>query len=151
MDYEGFKRGVFDISGINLDYYKERQMKRRINSLMRRNSFSEYKSYLKSLMSEKKLYDEFINYLTINVSEFRRNPEQWDILQNEILPEILKKNTSLRVWSCACSSGEEPYTMVMILNKYLTLEHIKIIATDIDTAAIERARKGIYLPNSIDA
>src|SRR5690554_828028 len=105
MDYEGFKRGILSISGINLDFYKERQMKRRIDSLMNRNSYYDYGLYLEQLQRDKRLYDEFVNYLTINVSEFYRNPEQWENLETKILPGIIKSNKSPKIWSCACSTG----------------------------------------------
>lgn len=85
MDYEGFKKGVFELSGINLDFYKERQMQRRIYSLMRKNAYEDYKEYLHALAVDEELYHEFINYLTINVSEFYRNPELWEVLKDEIL------------------------------------------------------------------
>lgn len=151
MDYEGFKKGVFELSGINLDFYKERQMQRRICSLMRKNAYDDFKDYLHALAEDVELYHEFINYLTINVSEFYRNPELWEVLQDEILPGIIERNKMPRIWSCACSTGEEPYTAVMILNSFLPLDRIKIIATDIDMEAISKAKEGLYTSKSIEA
>jgi len=86
MDYEAFKKEVYKISTIDLDAYKERQMKRRIDALIKKNGYSDYKSYVDALKTNTALYTEFINYLTINVSEFYRNPTQWQVLENEILP-----------------------------------------------------------------
>jgi len=63
--------------------------------------------------------------MTINVSEFYRNPEQWEKLKNIILPSLLEKNSNPKIWSAACSSGDEPYTLVMILNEFLPLNKIK--------------------------
>ena len=65
------------------------------------------------------LYKIFINYLTINVSEFFRNPTQWQYFENKILRETFKHRNlqDLKIWSSACSTGDEPYTIVMILNK----------------------------------
>ena len=102
-------------------------------------------------MVNRELYDSFINYLTINVSEFYRNPKQWELLAKEILPQLSKvKNISdLKIWSSACSTGDEPYTVVMILNEFIPLNKIKVLATDIDLDAINKAKQGIYPARSI--
>lgn len=150
MDYEGFKKQIYAMTGINLTLYKEKQMKRRIDSLIRKNNYKEYEEYVKALKVNKALYDEFINYLTINVSEFYRNPEQWMVLEKEIFPVLLSKTKNLKIWSSACSTGDEPYTLAMVLNKFLSLRDIRIIATDIDKNAIEKAKSGVYGKKSIE-
>ena len=71
--YEQFKKSIFQITGLNLTSYKERQMKRRIESLIKRNNFDNFADYVKGWKNEDELFDEFINYLTIKVSEFFRN------------------------------------------------------------------------------
>ena len=73
-DYEDFKKFVLQNTGIDLNAYKERQMKRRIDSLIERNKYDGYDSYRKAIKTNKELMDQFVNYLTINVSEFYRNP-----------------------------------------------------------------------------
>jgi chemotaxis protein methyltransferase CheR len=151
MDYEGFKTQILTMTGINLSCYKEKQMKRRIDSLISKNGYDNYDSYVVALKSNKVLYNEFINYLTINVSEFYRNPEQWAVLEKEIFPMLLQNNKNLKIWSSACSTGDEPYTLVMVLNKFLPLKDIKIIATDIDKGAIEKAVTGVYTSKSIES
>lgn len=90
-DYEYFKKEIMALTSIDLSSYKEKQMKRRIDTLIARNNYSDYDSYIKAIKFDKELLDEFVEYITINVSEFFRNPEQWDILQNSILPEPIKK------------------------------------------------------------
>lgn len=91
LDYEWFKKKILEYVGINLSYYKEKQMKRRIESLMKKNGFQNYADYYSALTKDQRLFNEFINYLTINVSEFYRNPQQWEILEREIMPYILKR------------------------------------------------------------
>lgn len=147
--YEYFKKQVYELTGINLSLYKEKQMKRRINSLVNRNKFKDFDDYFEGIKTNKNLFNEFINYLTINVSEFFRNPNQWEVLEKEILPPLLKNNRTISVWSSACSTGEEPYTIAMILTKYFDLNEIKILATDIDNAAIQKAKIGIYTEKSV--
>ncbi len=150
MDYEGFKEEIFKMTKINLTLYKEKQMKRRIDALIKKNNFDTYKDYVQALKDNKDLFKEFINYLTINVSEFYRNPDQWEVLEKEIFPLLLSKNKKIKIWSSACSTGDEPYTLVMVLNKLLPLNSIKILATDIDTGALEKAQNGIYTSKSLE-
>ncbi len=150
IDYEGFKSKVLKLTGIDLSSYKERQMRRRIDSLIKRNNYDDYDEYFKALTQNAKLYDEFINYLTINVSEFYRNPGQWDILEKEVFPYLLKNNKRLKIWSAACSTGEEPYSLVMLLSRFMDLSNIKIVATDIDDGAVAKAKIGLYAPKSLE-
>lgn len=149
-NYEKFKELVFKKTGINLSCYKEKQMKRRIDSLIKRNNYHSYDDYFQALCKNVDLHNEFINYLTINVSEFYRNANQWEVLQKEIMPNLLKKNSMLKIWSAACSTGEEPYSLVMLLSELLPLNNIKIIATDIDKGAIGKAQVGLYSAKSIE-
>lgn len=150
MDYEGFKKEVYLITTIDLNAYKEKQMKRRIDALISKNNFKGYRDYISAIRANKELLNEFINYLTINVSEFYRNPEQWEVLEREILPMLFAKGKNLKIWSSACSTGDEPYTLVMVLNNFLPLNSIKIIATDIDKGAIEKAIIGVYSSKSVE-
>jgi chemotaxis protein methyltransferase CheR len=148
--YEAFKESIFRLTSIDLNSYKERQMKRRIDSLITKHGITSYKSYVDILKSEKVFFNEFINYITINVSEFYRNPEQWRVLEEEVLPFIFERyGKKLKIWSAACSTGDEPYSLVMLLSKYLPQSYIKILATDIDRLVIEKAKIGIYNQKSL--
>lgn len=147
--YEIFKKKVNSLIGIDLSCYKEKQMKRRIQSLITRNNFKDFDDYFEVLKTDKKLFEEFINYLTINVSEFYRNPTQWDVLEKDILPDLIKKSRAINIWSSACSTGEEPYSLAMLLSRFYNLKDIRIIATDIDLGAIEKAKIGIYNEKSL--
>ncbi len=151
-DYESFKKQVLALTTIDLNAYKERQMKRRIDTLISRNKFSDYDSYIKAIKADKKMYDEFVNYLTINVSEFYRNPQLWENLEKEIFPELIKKyGNSIKVWSAACSTGDEPYSLAMLLGKFMPLNRVKIIATDIDSQVLDKAKMGVYGGNSLNS
>ncbi|MBQ7065601.1 MAG: protein-glutamate O-methyltransferase CheR [Lachnospiraceae bacterium] len=149
-DYEYFKDAVFGLTKIDLNAYKEKQMKRRIDTLIAKNGVVGYDKYIQLLKTDKTKFDEFVNYLTINVSEFYRNPEQWKVLNEEIFPDLIKKfGRNLKIWSAACSTGDEPYSLVMALSKHLPLSQIKIIATDIDKQVIAKAKVGLYNEKSI--
>lgn len=147
--YESFKEKILKKTGIDLSSYKEKQMKRRIESLASRNGFGDLIQYFAALDKNQELFKEFINYMTINVSEFYRNPEQWKVVETTIFPDIIKKKGNIKIWSAACSTGEEPYTITMILSQFLPLNKINITATDIDKEAMEKAKRGIYNKNSV--
>lgn len=150
MDYEGFKKSVYDLTKIDLSSYKEKQMKRRIDTLIAKNNIVGYDAYVKAIQKDKELFEGFVNYLTINVSEFYRNSEQWQILDKEVFPNLISKyGKNLKIWSAACSTGDEPYSLVMALSRHLPLSNIKIVATDIDKQVIAKAKVGLYNEKSI--
>lgn len=149
MNYEEFKAQVLTLTGINLTAYKENQMKRRIDALIRKHGCSGYSEYVQLLKRDKKVLEVFINYLTINVTEFFRNPSQWDVLEKHIIPLLLKRNGRIKIWSAACSTGDEPYSLAMVLSKFMPLSQINIIATDIDKEVLSKAQKGFYTSRNI--
>ena len=104
---EDFKKFVLGLTGIDLNAYKEKQMKRRIDTLIARNKHTGYDSYCNAIKNDAQMLDEFVNYLTINVSEFYRNPALWKKLDEIILPDLIKKfGPRLKIWSAACSTGD---------------------------------------------
>lgn len=150
--YETFKQSIYDMTKIDLNSYKERQMKRRIEALIAKHGIDSYSDYVTRLKSDKILFDEFINYITINVSEFYRNPEQWALLEKEVFPYLFEHfGKDLKIWSAACSTGDEPYSLVMLLSKFLPLNKIRIVATDIDLTVMEKAKAGFYHVKSLKA
>ena len=149
-NYEIFKKDILQLAGIDLNSYKEKQMRRRINTLITKNNVKTYNDYVALIKKDKEKFDQFINFLTINVSEFYRNPDQWKILEGQVFPELIKKfGKNLKIWSAACSTGDEPYSLVMALSRQVPLANIKIIATDIDNQVLDTARMGLYNEKSI--
>ena len=149
-NYEKFKKDILQLAGIDLNSYKEKQMRRRINTLITKNNVKTYNDYVALIKKDKEKFDQFINLLTINVSEFYRNPDQWKILEGEVFPALIKKfGKNLKIWSAACSTGDEPYSLVMALSRQVPLTNIKIIATDIDNQVLDTARMGLYNEKSI--
>lgn len=149
-DYEYFKREIMALTTIDLNSYKEKQMKRRIDTLIMKHGITGYDQYVKALRNDLAYFEEFVNYITINVSEFYRNPDQWKILDETVIPELISKfGKNLRIWSAACSTGDEPYSLVMALSKHIPLNQIKIIATDLDKQVIAKAKVGLYNEKSI--
>lgn len=148
-DYQEFTRNFKGKTGIDLYLYKEAQMKRRLTSLRDKRGHQDFTSYFQSLVKSQELFDEILERMTINVSEFYRNPKRWEILENKILPRLLQSNKRLKIWSAACSTGEEPYTLAMIMSKLVPNSNISILATDLDRTILERAKAGIYTDRSI--
>lgn len=149
-DYEYFKKQILVLTTIDLNAYKEVQMKRRIDTLIRKHGIQNYGDYVQALKTNKDMFEEFVSYITINVSEFYRNPEQWKLLDEKVIPELISKfGKNLKIWSAACSTGDEPYSLVMALSKHIPLSQIKIIATDLDKQIIAKAKVGLYAEKSL--
>jgi chemotaxis protein methyltransferase CheR len=140
LDYSTFKTLAGELTGLDLSNYKSVQMDRRINSLKQLWNLPTYDDYLKVLKSDPKKYKEFVNRLTINVSEFFRNPERYDDLWNRILPEILSGNNDVKIWSAGCSNGAEPYSVAIIINELNAANRVRILATDFDREILNKAQ-----------
>lgn len=136
-------------TGIDLAAYKEAQMKRRLTSLYEKKGYKNFLTFFEALDKDRDLMNEFLDRMTINVSEFYRNGKRWEILQSKIFPKLLATNKRLKIWSAACSTGEEPYTTAMVLSNHVSLSQIAIQATDLDENAIQRAKVGIYPERSL--
>ncbi len=150
--YEDFKKDILGLTKIDLNSYKEKQMKRRIDTLIGKNGISSYKDYVALIKKNEEKFEQFVNFLTINVSEFYRNPEQWEILDKNVFPALIKRfGKTLKIWSAACSTGDEPYSLVMALSRHVPINQIRITATDIDKQVLDKARMGIYNEKSIAA
>lgn len=152
VGYEDFKKDILALTKIDLNSYKEKQMKRRIDTLISKNGVNSYKDYVALIKKNQEKFEQFVNFLTINVSEFYRNPEQWEILDKTVFPALIKRfGKNLKIWSAACSTGDEPYSLVMALSRHIPINQIHITATDIDKQVLDKARMGLYSEKSIAA
>ncbi|PLR75647.1 chemotaxis protein CheR [Bacillus sp. V3-13] len=149
-DYLDFISKIKRKTGIDLALYKEAQMKRRLTSLYEKKGFPSFEAFYEALSKEHQLLDEFLDRMTINVSEFYRNSKRWEVLEKKILPKILADNKRPKIWSAACSTGEEPYTIAMVMSKFMPLTELQIQATDLDINVINRARIGVYPQRSLN-
>ncbi|QQK76014.1 protein-glutamate O-methyltransferase CheR [Salicibibacter cibarius] len=149
-DYKYFKSAVLERTGIDLTLYKERQMKRRLESLYQRHRFLSFRAFFhEGMLKDPVLLQAFLDKMTINVSEFYRNKSRWDFFEEVVLPELLETRQKLKLWSAACSSGEEAYTVAIIASKHRDLSDVSIVATDIDAEALKKADVGFYKEISI--
>jgi len=144
-DYEQFIKAFHSLSGLDLNFYKETQMKRRINNFISIRGYAgNYTGFLKALSQDSQLYDAFFKHLTINVTQFFRDDKLWGTLREKIIPELNKKRAPLKFWSAGCSAGQEAYTIASIMAEYFPDTTFSILGTDIDVNVLKQAKEGIY-------
>jgi len=147
LDYSYFQEKVFALTGIDLSAYKSQQMHRRLDSFIARRAPLSLAAYCQTLEQDKSELKAFLDFLTINVSEFFRDTKQFQSLKDEVLPKLLQQSPELNIWSAACSCGQEPYSIAVILEELCPYHKHRILATDIDDGALERAKRGgPYMP-----
>ncbi len=149
-NWEWFIQKFGILSKIDLTAYKRPQMERRINSFMRTQGAGDYKLFLDVLNRDRDVYRRFVEHITINVSEFFRNPSHWKIMEEEIIPSLLKEHKSLNIWSAGCSSGEEPYSLAMLCKEKKYPLAGRILATDLDKEVLEKATIGLYSQKALE-
>ena len=142
-DYVAFCHGVRHLCDVDLLDYKRGQMERRVRSFADRCGHAGLTHYLEALAHDAGALDEFLDRVTINVSNLWRNPEQWDLLQSTIVPELAADGT-LRAWSAGCSYGAEAYTLAAVCRLAVPRAAAAILGTDIDRRAIDRAQRGEF-------
>ena len=142
--YTEFIQKINDTYDIDLSLYKEAQMKRRITSLRNKNGYDNFYFYYKALTEDRNLLSEFFDRITINVSEFYRNPLRWNVLHEKVFPILIKEKKEISIWSAACSTGEEPYSIAIMLREHFPEVKATILATDIDETILNKAKQGIY-------
>lgn len=149
MTYEEFGEQILHLTGVDLRSYKSGQMERRLKTIMHRYKVNDYATYLRLLTADAEARQAFYDYITINVTEFFRNPEKFGELKNTMLPLLLQQRPHLRIWSAGCSTGEEPYSVAMILAE-LGVTQYELLATDLDDGALAEARVGQYSVREVE-
>jgi len=151
-DFHYLRSAIWSLTGITLSDSKKQLIQARLRSRVQAlglGSYSDYSSLLQRLPPDHPEWQEFTNSLTTNKTDWFREPSHFDFLVKEFIPrwKPLAPKGHLSVWSAACSTGEEPYTLAMILSDAQNNRNIRsyrILATDIDTGVLHRAKKGIY-------
>jgi chemotaxis methyl-accepting protein methylase len=150
--YAALARKISQGSGLALQAYKDKCIRRRIAVRMRAcgvHTYADYHALLDRLPSE---YQRLRDTLTINVTRFFRNPETWALLRRTVLPELCARDRrELRMWSAGCSSGEEAYTLAIVVAECVEadrragqLDGVLVDATDVDRESLDRARAARY-------
>jgi chemotaxis protein methyltransferase CheR len=147
-DFNFFREFIFKVAGISMSEKKRDLVVTRIKSYLRKGNYSCYSDYRKALEKapiESKEVQTFINLLTTNKTNFFREPDHFNFLSRLVSDVNPNRTTDYRVWCCASSTGEEVYTIAMILKRYLpSTVDFQILATDIDTSVLGKAQNGVY-------
>ena len=143
--------------GFNCEDYKQPHLKRRLAVRLRATESKSYRDYAQMLSKNEDEVNKLKETLTVNVTELFRNPETFDSVRNNVLPELIKQkgiNKVIKVWSAGCSNGEEPYSIAIMLNEFLGHSikryNISIQATDIDDDSIAKAEMAIFQPKQLE-
>lgn len=144
LNYEFFYEWVAANLKINLDAYKEKQLQRRIGTIMRQSGATTLEEYSDIIEKDESIKKQFLDYITINVTEFFRNKDLFDTFEELITKQLYPKFGSLKIWSAACSIGAEPYSLAMIMKRNNIKPQQKILATDIDRTILDRAQSGEF-------
>lgn len=156
QDFEGIKGLAYNLTGIHLSDHKKDMVYGRLARRLRvlkMNNFSEYCREIKNSTSEE--IPNFINSITTNLTSFFREKHHFDYLHDTVVPFLLNENRDskrIRFWSAGCSTGEEPYSIAMVLRSFAQLKHwnTKVLATDLDSNVVQRAAAGVYAGERVE-
>ncbi len=156
-DFRRLSKFIYNECGVNLPEHKKILLESRLHKRIRTlkiPSLKEYCNYLFSAQGIKQELSHLIDAITTNKTDFFREPVQFDYLMQQVLPELISENRAglhytLSVWSAGCSSGEEPYTLAMVLDDYSERLHnhsldYHVLATDVSVAILTKAQRAIY-------
>jgi chemotaxis protein methyltransferase CheR len=147
-DYELFCVVLRRLCGIDLLQYKRGQMERRIRSFMATRGAQDLAGYAALLKADPAELEKFLDRVTINVSQLWRNPEQWEVLEERVLPELAETAPThprrVRAWSAGCSYGAEAYTLAACARRAIPRAQVTVLGTDIDARMVQRARAGVF-------
>lgn len=144
---------LLQLRGIDFRQYRPKSLRRRVTVGMRDVNLESFADYLNFLRKNPQEYDNLLDRITVNVSEFFRNPETFSAVKKILIPELAQRkmktnNRIIRIWSAGCATGEEPYSLAILFKEFLESSRldlkVNIYATDIDTGSLEKAQKGCY-------
>lgn len=143
-----FQRVLTEIDGsvdFEPEYYNQAYLSRRISARMRRRDVETHADYLEVLTDSPDERAALLDSLTINVTNFFRNPKMWRALR-PVLRELSASNRRVRIWSAPCADGREPYSLAMLAldDPEIDASRIEILGTDISEEALAHAREGVY-------
>lgn len=136
------KKTIVAVLRIDIDAYKSQQMRRRLEAHVGRYGGGDVAAFCRRLQTDPASRETLRAMLTINVTEFFRDPAHFDRLATDVLPMLLRERGRLNIWSAGCSYGAEPYSVAILLHELGAAGRARILATDLDRDALARARAG---------
>jgi chemotaxis protein methyltransferase CheR len=143
VDYVHFCQKVRKLTSIDLESYKGQQMHRRLESYRTRHGLPDFVALADSVQKDREKLDALVDFLTINVSEFFRNQDQWKVLREKVLPALISESPSIKAWSAGSSGGQEAYSLAATLFEMGAVSST-IVGTDIDEPSLRKAEAGLY-------
>lgn len=136
----------------NYDFsnYAISSFKRRILRLLELDRLGSVDALIKKLETNPTYFQYFVSEITVNVTEMFRDPSFWRILRDKVIPNILLNHDKISIWHAGCSSGEEVFSMAIMLKEMDMLDKAKIVATDLDREILAKARLGRYSLKNMD-
>ena len=141
---------IYDHSGIKMPANKITMLEGRLRRRLRATGMASFVDYCDYLFGEgaEREHVHFIDVVTTNKTDFFREPRHFDVMQRQVMPELVRQgHRDLKVWSSACSTGAEPYTIAMLLEEALgarEIDNYSILATDLSSEVLQQARRGVY-------
>src|SRR6056297_2800839 len=129
-------------SEYNFTEYSEKSLKRRIQKVLDDNKM-DISTIINKLKNDRAFLEKVVKDITVNTTELFRDPQVWQDLRFRILPKF-KNNKNINIWHAGCSTGQEVYSMLILLNELDLLDKAKIFATDINEDALNAAKKGVF-------
>ena len=155
-DYEQFRKVIYDECGITFSSTNRSILDSRIKDLLRRKNLQTPAEYMALVLKNPDEMKEMLDSVTTNLTRFFRNQPHFDAFINYVIPAVIENkrkgvDRTIRVWSAGCSTGEEPYTIAMILKEIVPLGFdFKITASDISLKSLMVGQQGFYADNKVD-
>ncbi|MGZ3865543.1 MAG: CheR family methyltransferase [Bacteroidia bacterium] len=142
-EYDNLLIAINEKHGLNLREYARASMERRLDRFVKLNHIQDMEGLSQRIINDPEYYDYFIKEITVNTTEMFRDPGCWKELRNTVLP-LLSDLPSIRIWHAGCSSGEEVFSMAILLKELNLYDRTKIVATDLNKDILQRAKSGEY-------
>jgi len=155
-EFDQYRTLIYNESGITFTPTNRSILESRLKERLREKGLSSVKDYYAAITRDREEMKSFLDSITTNLTRFFRNQPQFDALEKYVIPELIKLkkssgSTTIKIWSAGCSTGEEPYTISILLSKVLPLPwKYEIIASDISLKCLMTAKEGFYADNRID-
>ena len=155
-DFDLYRSFIYKESGITFTQTNRSILESRLKDRLRNKSFDSVKAYYQKITTDKDELKAFLDSITTNLTRFFRNQANFDALEKHVVPELIKlkknsPNPGIKIWSAGCSTGEEPYSIAMLMSEILPPQlKYDIIASDISLKCLMSAKEGFYADNRIE-
>lgn len=144
IDIRKLTETIRDLYGFDFTNYAMSSFKRRVHRVLELYRLGSVDQLIRKISENQEFFQEFISEITVNVTEMFRDPSFWRELRENVIPNILLNHNKISIWHAGCSSGEEVYSMSILLQEMGILDNARIVATDIDDVILKNAEAAVY-------